>query len=679
MAISEQQIAEKLYKKLIGVADTEYPLTTRNFNEEPYQSYYKVLPDQIWAQADSIPNTAPVLGDLVTLGVVKYFDLLQLNGISGSDVGFYHDDLKDAIPFNYGDGTSYFYSLFASDGTTPIYFGDGDWIVDVESGVLTFYSTPSVTVGYSSPPRIRFYKYVGTKGLSSGSTSGTGAAITVKDPVTLASTVNITGYTNGNSGFTYLPETIDGISTSTLPEAGRILLKNQSNLQQNGIFQISGTTLIRATDSDATSGETSINDYVFVLSGDTLTASSWILATTTAVDITDINPYVDEQTWKLFSSGVQYTADGNALKLLGNQFYVELDEVTLGDSGLQQGVDGLKIETSILSDINTIPDLTSDILVVSGYTTALSGWTGNLSADIVTLSGWSGNLASSISTNITNISNLSGWTGSIESRVTINENDITSNDSDIAELSGCTGNLASNIVSLSGWTGSINTQVETNVIDIAALSGWTGNLASNIISLSGWSSVLAADIIINANNISSNTGSINTNITNISNLSGWTGSIESRVTINESDILELSGATVDLSGVAGSGLTYTSGDAKLNVKVDDWTIKITTNSGLTTPIIWMQVTSSATISGVAGSTGIALNYDPVGFVSAYINGIEYRVNPTTASSTTNIPFYFDTGIPAQGSILWFNPVEAGFDVVAGTDYIVIKYSYLMDL
>lgn len=83
--------------------------------------------------------------------------------VAGIDNAFYLTDLKDAIPFNFGDG-SYNYQL-KNNINQVIPFGLGDWIVDNDAGVVTFYST----VPSDMPPKITFCKYIGLKGLSGGS------------------------------------------------------------------------------------------------------------------------------------------------------------------------------------------------------------------------------------------------------------------------------------------------------------------------------------------------------------------------------------------------------------------------------------------------------------------------------------------------------------------------------
>jgi hypothetical protein len=75
----------------------------------------------------------------------------------------------DIIPHYYGDGTSY--NITLSDDTisrTPLFFGDedsGSWIMDTDSGVLTFYNNvTSTTIDNVNPPRISYWRYEGLTG-----------------------------------------------------------------------------------------------------------------------------------------------------------------------------------------------------------------------------------------------------------------------------------------------------------------------------------------------------------------------------------------------------------------------------------------------------------------------------------------------------------------------------------
>ena len=157
MALTTDQKTSKSFKKLQGTSETT---TAKQFFEEAYLGRSSVFhQEQIWNQSEQIPISAPVLVDTTISGVVQYFENKVLAVVPGLTNSFYHDDLKDAIPFNYGDG-SYNYTVRDSGGIL-IPFGMGDWIVDIEAGVLTFYGT----VPANMPPMITFYKYVGTKGV----------------------------------------------------------------------------------------------------------------------------------------------------------------------------------------------------------------------------------------------------------------------------------------------------------------------------------------------------------------------------------------------------------------------------------------------------------------------------------------------------------------------------------
>ena len=156
MALTSEQKTSRLFKKSVGAGET---LTTRDFFEEPKLGKSAILPSQIWTQAAEIPVPAPVLSNGQTQGVVQYHEKLTLTHVPGSlGKSFYSIDLVDGIPFNYGDGT-YNYSLYTS-GDVTIPFGQGDWLVDTESGLLTFYAnTLPSGVDANNPPKISFYYF----------------------------------------------------------------------------------------------------------------------------------------------------------------------------------------------------------------------------------------------------------------------------------------------------------------------------------------------------------------------------------------------------------------------------------------------------------------------------------------------------------------------------------------
>lgn len=155
MALTSDQKSSSLFKQSLGVAETN---TSRDFFEESIKGRSIVLNDQIWIQSSEIPATAPSLADGATEGVVQYFQARSMTAVPGVSNSFYLADLVDSIPFNFGNG-SYNYTLTNASGTA-IPFGQGDWLVNNAAGTLTFYGT----VPSGMPPKISFYKYIGSKG-----------------------------------------------------------------------------------------------------------------------------------------------------------------------------------------------------------------------------------------------------------------------------------------------------------------------------------------------------------------------------------------------------------------------------------------------------------------------------------------------------------------------------------
>ena len=166
MALSDITLSyirsSKLFKKSVGKTETT---TGRTFYEENINTYNYVPTTSVWLDYNSIPNNSPVLSSYGISGVVQYISGFTLTPVPGLSNSFYDsgNTFKDIIPFNFtiGTGTTYNYTITDSIGTA-IAFGQGDWLLDTEAGVLTFYNT----VPANMPPKISFYKYVGAKTVS---------------------------------------------------------------------------------------------------------------------------------------------------------------------------------------------------------------------------------------------------------------------------------------------------------------------------------------------------------------------------------------------------------------------------------------------------------------------------------------------------------------------------------
>lgn len=132
------------------------------------------------------------------------------------------------------------------------------------------------------------------------------------------------------------------IDTVTLTNGMRVLVKDQSNAAQNGIYvyNSASASLVRASDYD-TAGEVQAGDFVFVSSGSAYAGTGWVQENS----VTTLG--TDPIEWTQFSGAGTYLA-GNGLTLTGNLF---------------------SIDTSVTVDTSTAQTLTNKTLtspVVSG-------------------------------------------------------------------------------------------------------------------------------------------------------------------------------------------------------------------------------------------------------------------------------------------------------------------------
>jgi hypothetical protein len=199
--------------------------------------------------------------------------------------------------------------------------------------------------------------------------------------------------------------TLSGLGTqaggdwpSTLTAGSRILVKNQTNQAENGIYAASLTGWTRTTDMNNWSEVPGA--FTFIEDGATLSATGWV---TTAGSTGTIG--VTNMPWTQFSGAGTYTA-GNGLQLISNQFSVKLNGTTLDASS-----SGLRISTTYAgqTSITTLGTIATgvweatDVAVLHGGTGAsdAAGARANLSAailgannDITSMSAITGSIAS---------------------------------------------------------------------------------------------------------------------------------------------------------------------------------------------------------------------------------------------------------------------------------------------
>jgi hypothetical protein len=136
----------------------------------------------------------------------------------------------------------------------------------------------------------------------------------VKNSVRVATTGNIADLSTP-------PATIDGV---TLVEGMRILVKDQADLTENGIYVVDSTGgLVRAEDAD-TALEFNANAFTFVEVGDTYEDTGWVVTT----DITTLG--VDDIVWTQFSSKGVVTAGDGLEYSSGTELQVDLLDANSG-------------------------------------------------------------------------------------------------------------------------------------------------------------------------------------------------------------------------------------------------------------------------------------------------------------------------------------------------------------
>lgn len=153
-----------------------------------------------------------------------------------------------------------------------------------------------------------------------------------KSPVRAATTANgtlATAYANG--------QTIDGV---TLATGDRILIKDQTTGQDNGIYVVAASGApSRASDAN-TNGELAPGTTVYVTEGTVNGDKSYSITSNAAITIGTTS-----HTWgQTGGSGTTYSA-GDGLQLTSTTFSVKLDTA----SGLSVGAGGLKVDTAVVA------------------------------------------------------------------------------------------------------------------------------------------------------------------------------------------------------------------------------------------------------------------------------------------------------------------------------------------
>lgn len=155
----------------------------------------------------------------------------------------------------------------------------------------------------------------------------------LKASVKCATTANIT-----LSG----EQTLDGVLTST----SRVLVKNQTAPEENGIYVSAAGAWTRATDMDSWTEVPGA--FTFIEEGTLYGDTGWVCISNTGgtLGVTSIS-------FTQFSSSGPYTTDGQGIELSGTQLSLELDGATLSKSSTGLKVSDNTFATVTLNNLGT--------------------------------------------------------------------------------------------------------------------------------------------------------------------------------------------------------------------------------------------------------------------------------------------------------------------------------------
>jgi hypothetical protein len=272
--------------------------------------------DTIEITKDAPANFVEAVEDIVAELIVS--QTLGSPLVDHGDITVVYDDGARTLTFSVDD------SYLRNDGDT------------LDSGVLTVASGAQITVATGGKLVITDDPVNPTDAVNKRYVDEIAEGLSTRQSVTAASTTNLVGTFTAGSGSPWVSATLvvaSGAPTfdgETLSVGERVLLKDQTNEEENGIWGVASATgspingyTLRRCDCTDEDGEVS-GAYTFVESGSTYANTGWVLSVddpaTFDIDSDPIHPIQ-------FSGAGAYSGAG-AINLDGTVFFTDLSDLT---------------------------------------------------------------------------------------------------------------------------------------------------------------------------------------------------------------------------------------------------------------------------------------------------------------------------------------------------------------
>jgi hypothetical protein len=195
------------------------------------------------------------------------------------------------------------------EGDTNLYYTDARARSSISGGTGISYDSESGVVDVDTA-EIATRQYVDS--VSEGLHIHASVAVATEENIDLASP----------------PSTIDGV---TLVEGMRVLVKDQTNAAQNGIYVFEDGSLVRAEDHD-TASEVQAGDFVFVEGGTTYGATGWVQLNSVSTLGTDPIEWTQFLGAGTFGGGTGIDVDGQEISIDFTEF--DTDNIDEGETNL---------------------------------------------------------------------------------------------------------------------------------------------------------------------------------------------------------------------------------------------------------------------------------------------------------------------------------------------------------